>query len=268
MPISDLWSIKDSGEGSVTGQSILMQTYLDCLPLASSGEGVISGAVVTAQGSPDMTLAVSSGSVKISGAVVTVASGNVTVTAADGANPRIDIVQVNSAGTKSVVAGTAAANPKAPALSGTALALAAVWVGAGVTSITTTKITTLRVIVPDPEYMMTFTIDGNGAAITTGVKGDTEVPYTGVITGWTILGDQSGSIVVDVWKDTYANYPPTGGDTITGAEKPTISAATKGQDLSLNTWVTAVTKGDTLRFNVDSCSTITRVVISIRIARS
>lgn len=113
-----------------------------------------------------------------------------------------------------------------------------------------------------------ITIDGGGSAITTGVKGYVEVPFSGTITGWTLLADQTGSIVIDVWKDTYANYPPTSGDTITGTEKPTISSSNKGQDLSLNSWATSVTAGDVLGFNVDSCTTITRATLVIRISRS
>lgn len=112
-----------------------------------------------------------------------------------------------------------------------------------------------------------ITIDGLGAAITTGVKGYVEVPFDGTITGWTLLADQTGSIVIDVWKDTYANFPPTVADTITGSEKPTISSSNKGQDLSLSTWTTSVTAGDVLGFNVDSCTTITRATLVIRISR-
>lgn len=110
-----------------------------------------------------------------------------------------------------------------------------------------------------------ITVNGGGVAVTTGIKGYIEIPFTGVIQGWTLLGDQSGSIVIDVWKDTYANYPPTVADTITGADKPTISSATKGQNLTLSAWTTAVTTGDTLGFNVDSCTTITRATLIIRI---
>ncbi len=113
-----------------------------------------------------------------------------------------------------------------------------------------------------------ITIDGGGSAITTGVKGYVEVPFSGTITGWTLLADQTGSIVIDVWKDTYANYPPTSGDTITGADKPTISSSNKGQNLSVSSWTTSVTAGDVLGFNVDSCSTITRATLVIRISRS
>jgi hypothetical protein len=112
---------------------------------------------------------------------------------------------------------------------------------------------------------ITFIIDGGGSAITTGIKGDLEIPFACTITGWTLLLDQSGSIVIDIWKDTYANYPPVVGDTITASDKPTVSAAVKGQDLAPTGWTTAITAGDTLRFNVDSASTATRATLSIRV---
>lgn len=112
-----------------------------------------------------------------------------------------------------------------------------------------------------------ITIDGGGSAITTGVKGYVEIPYDGTITGWTILADQTGSCVIDVWKDTYANFPPTVADTIAGSEKPTLSSAIKNEDLTLTTWTTSVTTGDIIAFNVDSASTVTRVTLSIKITK-
>lgn len=115
---------------------------------------------------------------------------------------------------------------------------------------------------------ITIIIDGGGAAITTGVKADLEIPFAATITQWTLLADQSGSIVVDVWKDTYANYPPTNADSITASAKPTISAATKGQSSTLTGWTTSIAAGDTLRFNVDSASTITRATLSLRVTRT
>lgn len=109
-----------------------------------------------------------------------------------------------------------------------------------------------------------MTIDGGGSAITTGVKGYLEIPFDMTITGWTLMGDQSGSIVIDVWKDTYANFPPLDADSIAGSELPTLSTAQKNQDLALSTWTTSVTAGDILGFNVDSATTVTRVTLTIR----
>lgn len=115
---------------------------------------------------------------------------------------------------------------------------------------------------------LTFIIDGGGSAITTGQKGHLEIPFACTITGWTLLADQSGSIVIDVWKDTYANFPPTVADTIAGSEKPTLSSAQKNQDLTLTSWTTSVAAGDILAFNVDSVATVTRVTLSIRAEKS
>lgn len=112
---------------------------------------------------------------------------------------------------------------------------------------------------------MGITIDGGGSAITTGIKGDLTVPIGCTITAVRMLADQSGSIVIDIWKDTYANYPPTVADTITASAKPTISAATKSEDTTLTGWTTSVSAGDTIRFNVDSASTVTRVTLSLKI---
>jgi hypothetical protein len=113
-----------------------------------------------------------------------------------------------------------------------------------------------------------ITINGGGVAITTGVKGDIQVPFGYTITEWTILCDQSGSIVIDIWKDAYANYPPTVADTITAAAKPTVSGATKGSSSTLTGWTTTITAGDTLRFNVDSASTVTRATLTLKLRRA
>jgi len=111
---------------------------------------------------------------------------------------------------------------------------------------------------------ITFIIDGGGSAITTGQKGHLEIPFGCTINQVTMMADQSGSIVVDIWKDTYANFPPTDGDSITASAPPTITTAQKSQDSTLTGWTTAFTAGDILAFNVDSCTTIERVTISLK----
>lgn len=113
-----------------------------------------------------------------------------------------------------------------------------------------------------------FVIDGGGATITTGVKGYLEIPYACTITRSTLLADQSGSIVVDIFKDSYANYPPVVGDKITASAPPTISAATKAQDSTLTGWTTSIAAGDILAFNVNSITTCQRVTISLRVTKT
>lgn len=110
-----------------------------------------------------------------------------------------------------------------------------------------------------------FVIDGGGAAISTGIKGDLYIPFACVINEWTLLADQSGSIVIDIWKDTYANYPPTIADTIVASAKPTISSANKGQSSTLTGWTTSIAAGSILRFNVDSAATIQRATLALKV---
>lgn len=114
-----------------------------------------------------------------------------------------------------------------------------------------------------------YHIDGGGSAITTGLqKAYVVVPYNCTITGWQLFADQSGSIVIDVWKDTYGNFPPTIADTITGSEKPTLSSVRLNQDVSLTTWTTSLTEGDVLFFNVDSATTVTAVSLVIYVTKT
>lgn len=119
---------------------------------------------------------------------------------------------------------------------------------------------------PTTTRTITLTIDGAGSAISTGVKGYLRVPVNATITGWTLLADQVGSIVIDVWKDTFANYPPTVADTITASAKPTLSSASSDDDTTLTGWTTAITAGDVLGFNVDSATTVTRVTLELTIS--
>ena len=113
-----------------------------------------------------------------------------------------------------------------------------------------------------------FIIDGGGAAITTGIKGDVEIPFACTINQVTLLADQSATAVIDIWKDTYANYPATVADTITAAAIPTITAATKSQDATLTGWTTSITAGDIIRFNVDSNDNATRVTLSLKVTKT
>lgn len=117
-----------------------------------------------------------------------------------------------------------------------------------------------------------FVIDGGGIAITTGLKGWIVVDFACTIQSATLLADQSGSIVVDVWKCTYSAYaPPThpaSGDSITASAPPTISSATKSQDATLTGWTTSISAGDVLAFNVNSATTVQRVTLSLKVKRT
>jgi hypothetical protein len=131
--------------------------------------------------------------------------------------------------------------------------------GGGVTSVLgQTGAVTFDVAIP-------FVIDGGGAAITTGIKGDLEVPFDGTITAWRLVADQAGDIVIDTWEDSYANFPPDNSDSIWSGSEPELSSVDKDEATGLSI---AVTAGDWLRFNVDSAATVERVTLSLTITRT
>jgi len=198
------------------------------------------------------------------------------------------------------------------------------------------------ILATNTNISITYVMDGGGVVLTTGVKGDLYIPFKCTISSYTLLADQSGSVVVDIWKNTYGNYPPTVSNNITGsaaftgsvattttltvaasptptgtivlgqtlsggvtpgttitsygsgsggagtygitgnsvatvssqamttagAGAPTISSAIKAQSSTLTGWVTTINAGDTLRFNINSITNITRVSLSLTVVRS
>lgn len=111
-----------------------------------------------------------------------------------------------------------------------------------------------------------ITIDGGGSAITTGSKGYVYVPYACTINSATLLADQSGSIVIDIKKSTYADFPTTA--SIAASAKPTLSSAQKSTDSTLTGWTTSVAAGDCIEFVVDSITTVTRVHLSMKVTKT
>lgn len=111
-------------------------------------------------------------------------------------------------------------------------------------------------------------IDGAGSVISAGVKGYLKVPYNCTITSSEIVAKETGSIVIDIWRDTYANFPPTDADSITASATPTLSSAQKSQDLTLTNWAASLTGGHYLAFNVDSVTGVTQATLTLNITRS
>ena len=102
-------------------------------------------------------------------------------------------------------------------------------------------------------------------------QGDLTIPFACTITEWTLLADANATstTVVDIWKDTYANYPPTIADVITASAKPTIATSSnKGQSSTLTGWTATIAAGDTLRFNVNSVGGINRLTLSLKVKRT
>lgn len=111
-----------------------------------------------------------------------------------------------------------------------------------------------------------FILDNGSNVIETGIGGNVEIPFDCELLEVTLLADQTGSIVIDILKGTYADYPQT--TSITASAKPTISSGIKVKDSTLSGWTISLTAGDTLRFSVDSCTNITQCTISLKIKKT
>jgi hypothetical protein len=106
----------------------------------------------------------------------------------------------------------------------------------------------------------------SGAPLSTGLKGaGVRIPFSGTITGWVVLANVVGSVVVDVWKAPYGSFPPSAANSIAGTEKPTLSGQRNNANAALTTWTTPVVAGDVFFFNVDSVSTATQITVEIEI---
>jgi hypothetical protein len=122
--------------------------------------------------------------------------------------------------------------------------------------------------IPGPAVgALTFIADGDGAQLSTGIKGYVEIPFACNITKWTVLNDVAGSIQFDVWADSYANYPPTVSDTIAGSDKPRTVTAAKGQSSLLTGWLPTLAAGSIIAINIDSATAVTKSTLILTITK-
>jgi len=103
------------------------------------------------------------------------------------------------------------------------------------------------------------------------VKGALKIALGYTLTAWEIVSidGTSGSIVVELWSDSYANFPPVPADVVGGTEKPTLSSAIKAQDLSLNGGAGyPIPAGNWIMWNVASASTVKIVTVAVTLTKT
>lgn len=119
----------------------------------------------------------------------------------------------------------------------------------------------------DSNLGMEFVFQNGGNPLVALMCGDLEVQSDCTISSVTMVTDQVGSIVINIWKCTFAQFDnsthPVAGDKITASAPPTISSGVSYHDTTLTGWTRSLSKGDILRFNIDSSSTVTRASISL-----
>ncbi len=125
----------------------------------------------------------------------------------------------------------------------------------------------MSVLIAAAKAALAFIIDGGGEVITTGVKGYLRVPFPCIVDRVTLTADQNGSIQVDIWKSTYAGFPPTDANSIAGGNEPKITAGSKSEDATLTGWSKSLDEGDILAFNVDSVTTITKLTVNLHVRK-
>lgn len=109
-------------------------------------------------------------------------------------------------------------------------------------------------------------IDGGGAEIWTGEKGDSGgLVFAGSLAAVELLAEPAGDVVVDIWKSSYADFPPSVSDSICGVSKPTLSSGIKYRDTTLTGWDVTVAVGDSFRFVIDTVSLIEKLTITLTI---
>lgn len=116
-------------------------------------------------------------------------------------------------------------------------------------------------IVKNVAPLIGVTIDGGGSVLTTGAKGYLRVLRAGTLIGWTLMADRAGSVQFDIFKSTFAGYPPAA--SIVAAAPPLLSAADHGESSTLTGWTISVAAGDVLGFSITSVATIQRVTLQL-----
>ena len=106
---------------------------------------------------------------------------------------------------------------------------------------------------------------------TTAIKGYLPVPFDCEVWKWRVVADQAGSIVVDIWMDTYAAFLAgtlANADSITGTDTPTLSSVIANESTALTGWTRELVKDRMLAYNVDAGpATVTWVAVILYVKR-
>lgn len=116
-------------------------------------------------------------------------------------------------------------------------------------------------------------IDGGNSLIQTGVKGYLSVPFGATISSVVMYADAAGTISVDIWKCTTAEFDagvthPVAADTITGGVPPALAGSALYENSALAGWTTSLDTGDVLAYSVGpGVVGITRITVVINLTR-
>lgn len=112
-----------------------------------------------------------------------------------------------------------------------------------------------------------FSFDNGAAPLTTNMMDDIVIPFDMEIIEWSLLLNDAATVSIDLWQDTYANYPPVNADSITNSNNPATSGTDKEQGDTTG-WTTGqLNEGSVLRAVIETTSVATRAVLTLRCQR-
>lgn len=100
----------------------------------------------------------------------------------------------------------------------------------------------------------------SGITATGATKTMIRIPFGVTITSWELKSDVSGSIIVDILKNTSGNF---GGSSITGSVQPTLTAAQGATGSTLTGWTTGLVAGDYITLSLGAATTLTAVTLTL-----
>lgn len=111
-----------------------------------------------------------------------------------------------------------------------------------------------------------FRSENGTNVLLTGAKAHVIVPYSGEITAWELTADIPGSIEVDIWKGTYADYPLNATQSIVAGNYPALISAIKATGVVAG-WDVAIAAGNYIQLNIRSVSSIRKVTLTLKVTK-
>lgn len=112
-------------------------------------------------------------------------------------------------------------------------------------------------------------MNGGSSPLSTGIVGWLVIPSDCVITGWELSSTETATMTVDVWKTAFANFPPTGANSITGGNPPMLVGQKLNSDTVLAGWTRNISRRDVIMYNINSTNgNAIRAMISLDVTRT
>lgn len=108
-----------------------------------------------------------------------------------------------------------------------------------------------------------YVVDNGSVPMSPGDKGCLTIDVTGVIESWVLVADKIGTLIVDIKKSTFEDYPNT--VSICGNSKPQLQNQNKNTDDILSGWNTVINAGDILNYEVITGIGINKFSISLKV---